>query len=70
MTDFGSWIDPYETRRRYNGFAIAHEEIIVSYWIGGIGYVPTPMIRCWNPANPAGWIVHTKETFEAITTAA
>jgi len=67
MTDFGAWIDPYETQRTYNGFAIAHEEITVKHWIGGIGYVPTTMIKCWNPANPARWIVHTPETFEAIT---
>ena len=56
--------------RLYKGQAIGHQQITVNYWIGGIGYAPTPMMKVWNPANPDRWIVLTPEHFNALTSPA
>ena len=55
------------TTRTYNARPISHEEILVPFYVGGTGYVNTPMVKVWNPANPDRWIVLTPEDFDAIT---
>lgn len=55
------------TRRTYNARPISHQNINVLFWIGGTGYVNTPMVKVWSPPNPDRWIVLTLEDFDAIT---
>ena len=53
--------------RQYQGHTVAYRNIEVRYWIGGRGYVYTPMIELWNPAHPEHRIVLTPDIFDALT---
>ena len=61
---------PTMSTRTYAGHVIGHRQLDVRHWIGGHGYVYTPMVELWNPAHPERRIVLTQHEFIAITSPA
>ncbi len=53
--------------RTYEGHTVAYRAICQRYWIGGRGYVYTPMFEIWNPVHPERRIVLTPDVFDALT---